>query len=171
MTQVGIGKLELDRVVPHFTLPSVEGGTVSIKDYRQKLNLVIAYLDLDRCGGCGDLLREFADNYAVYRDLETEILAVCPQPIADLQSRLSGMGLPFPVLSDERREVAGVYLEGQGNPAAAIFVTDRFGALQTVMMAPTEQDLPNQQSILDWLSLIESECPECGPGDESFHRE
>ena len=31
-------------------------------------------------------------------------------------------------------------------------------------------DLPNQQSVMDWLSLIETECPECGPGDEAFHK-
>lgn len=80
------------------------------------------------------------------------------------------MGLPFPVMSDDGGQVGKVYLEGfaQENPVGAIFITDRFGALRAEMVARTGADLPNQASILDWLNLIETECPECGPVDEDF---
>lgn len=167
MAQVEARKLEIEGVVPDFTLPSLQGGQVGPRDYRQKSNLVLACLNLDRCGNCVDLLREFADNYRVYRDLETEILAILPQSLPDLQSRLGSMGLPFPVLSDEAGEVTGAYLgsgAGQG-PIGAVYVTDRFGALRTQWIAQSEGELPAQQSILDWLGLIETECPECGVGE------
>ncbi len=164
--------LQVERVIPDFRLPSLDGRYVSPRDYKQRQNLVIVYLDPHRYDRYADLLREFADNYQAYRDLETEILAVCPRPISELHGEVGGLGLPFPVLSDERGAVGQVYLgspPGQG-PLAAIFVTDRFLSLRTQMVACFEGDLPNQETILDWLGLIEMECPECGPGDVSFQR-
>ncbi|MGE5620507.1 MAG: peroxiredoxin family protein [Sphingomonadaceae bacterium] len=172
MTQIEARKLEMEKVVPDFILPSVAGKQVSPRDFKQKSNLVIVYLDLQKCGKCVDFLRELADNYHVYRELETEILAVSPQPVSDLQGRAGIMGIPFPLLSDEQGQVGRAYLGAQAIPNAmgGVFVTDRFGALRAMMIAQTENDLPNQQSILDWLSLIEMECPECGPGAPSFQQ-
>ncbi|MHB0871427.1 MAG: peroxiredoxin family protein [Chloroflexota bacterium] len=170
MAEVEARKLEMEKVVPDFVLPAVGGNQVSPRDFKQKSNLLIVYLDLQRCGKCIDYLREFADNYHVYRELETEILAVSPQSVSDLQSRVGTMGLPFPLLSDEQGQVGQAYLGGQGvsNPVGGVFVTDRFGALRAQMIAQVDNDLPNQQSILDWLNLIEMECPECGPADARF---
>ena len=167
MKEVELRPLKLEEVVPDFTLPSVQGGRVSPRDYKQRVNLVIVYLDLDRCAGCVDLLREFADNYHVYRDLETEILAIFPQSTADLRSRVGDMGLPFPLLSDENGEVARVYLGSHAGEylVGGVFVTDRFGALRYHKVARGEEELPAQQTILDWLALIETECPECGVGE------
>lgn len=168
MAQVEARQLQMHQVVPDFVLPSLDGRQVSPREYKQKLNLVIVYLNLQQCGeGCTNFLRELADNYHVYQDLETEILAVSPQPPSDLQQRLGNLGLPFPVLSDEGCRVGGVYLAGHLGEklAGGIFVTDRYGALRAEMIAPSEGDLPNQQSILDWLTLIETECPECDGGE------
>ncbi len=169
MAEIEARNLEMEKVVPDFILPAVSGKQVSPREFKQRANLVIVYLDLDRCGKCVDYLRELADNYHVYRELETEIIAVSPQSISDLQSKTGTMGLPFPVLSDEQGQVRRVYLESQASRLiGGIFVTDRFGALRAQILAQGEADLPNQQTILDWLNLIEMECPECGPPEASF---
>ena len=163
MTQVGERKLEMDRVVPGFALPSLDGKQVGPGDYKQKANLVIAYLDLDRCGACKDFLRSLSDNYHLYRADETEILAVCPQPVDELRGQVGAVGLPFPVLSDEKGAVRGIYFSGEpGQPVAGVFITDRYGALRNQMISQNSGDIPAQQDILDWLDLIEMECPECG---------
>lgn len=163
-------KLEMEQVVPNFGLPSLDGRRVSPRDYKQQRNLVLVYLDMDRCGGCGDLLREFADNYIAYQDLDTEILAISPQSQSELLSRIGTMGLPFPVLADEQGEVSQAYLGSRpgSGPIGGVFITDRFGALRSKLIVENEGSLPNQASILDWLGLIEMECPECGgaePGE------
>lgn len=162
--------LKMEKVVPDFILPSLDGKQVSPRNYRQRSNLVLCYLDLDRCADCTGFLKEMADNYHVYVELETEILVVAPQSISDLQGRLGSMGLPFPVMSDEGGDVGRVYLDGrfQEKPVGCVFVTDRFGALREEIVAKTDSDLPNQASILDWLNLIEMECPECGDVEEDF---
>jgi len=171
MAEVEARRLEMEKVVPDFILPAVGGKQVSPRDFKQRSNLVIVYLDLDLCAGCVDYLQELADNYHVYRELETEIIAVIPQPVVELRSRIAALGLPFPVLSDEDGRVGRVYLEDEVDGAVGgIFVTDRFGALRAKILARGEQDLPNQQTVLDWLNLIEMECPECDTADSSLGR-
>ncbi len=169
MAEIEARSLELENVVPDFILPAVGGNQVSPRDFKQKSNLVIVYLNLDRCSGCLDYLRDLANNYHVYRDLETEIIAVSPGAISNLQSKVGTLGMPFPVLADEQGQVGQAYLGSQaGGAVGGVFVTDRFGALRTMLIVQGESDLPNQQTILDWLNLLEMECPECDPSDSSF---
>lgn len=172
MAEIQARKVQLHQVLPDFVLTSLDGKQESIRGYKQKANLVVVYLDLNRCGECVDYLREFADNYSVYSGLETQILAVVPMAISDLQSKVGNMGLPFPVLPDEQGQVAKMYMANSPvpNPVGGVFVADRWGELRMMSFGQRSNDLPNQQSIMDWLSLIETECPECGPGDEAFHK-
>lgn len=163
MTQVGDRKLEMERVIPDFTLPSVDGRQIGPGVYKQRANLVIAYLDLNRCGECEDFLRGLADDYQLYRADETEILAICPQPIGELQMQAGTLRLPFPVLSDEKGAVRDVYFSGEpGQPVAGVFITDRYGALRVQIISQNGTEIPVRHDILDWLDLIEMECPECG---------
>lgn len=163
MTQIKTTRIEVDRVVPDFSLPSLDGRHVGPAHFKQRANLVIAYLDLDRCGECIDLVNTFAGNHSQYRDLETQILVVGPQTPEELFGKLGNMGLPFPVLSDQERSMARAYFgDEERTPAAAIFVTDRYGALRTLILADSAAELPDESGIRDWLSLLEMECPECG---------
>jgi peroxiredoxin len=159
--------LSAGQIVPSFTLPSTTGGEVGVRDFRQRRNLVILYMNLGGCDGCLDLLREFADNYHTYRDLETEILVVLPYSLAEIKSRLEGVDVPFPVLSDEGGRVAQQYLGHSpgGGPLGALFLTDRYGDLRVEMRAEEVEEMPDQRAIVDWLSLLETECPECGTAD------
>ncbi len=169
MAEIEARSLELEKVVPDFILPAVGGNQMSPRDFKQKCNLVIVYLNLDQCAGCVNYLRDLANNYHVYQELEAEIIAVCPGSVSDLQSKVGTLGAPFPVLADEQGQVGQLYLDSQGGgQVGGVFVTDRFGALRSILLARGETDLPNQQTILDWLNLIELECPECDPSDSSF---
>ncbi len=162
MTQISSNRLEEDQVVPDFTLPSLDGRRISPSNFKQRLNLVIAYFDFDRCSACTNALRTFSNRYREYRDLEAEILVVSPQKLEDLKGRVGVLPLPFPVLSDVEGQMARAYLSGEEKPAAAVFVTDRFGALRMKSLAYSTGELMEQREILDWLNLIEIECPECG---------
>jgi thioredoxin-dependent peroxiredoxin len=163
-------ELSAGQIVPNFTLPSIAGGKVSVRDFRQRRNLVIIHMDVSRCDECISVLREFGDDYQTYRDLETEILVVLPHSLAEIGSRLGGMDLPFPVLSDEGGRVTELYLghpPGRG-PVATVFLTDRYGDLRVEMRAEEAGEMPNRQAIVDWLSLLETECPECGTAEGSW---
>lgn len=162
MSQLVTSKVAVESVVPDFTLPTIEGGAVSPHEYKQRANLVIAYLDLDRCGQCADLLTSFADRLNDYRDLEAQIVVVFAQSIEELKGKAGTLGLSFPVASDVDRKMARSYFGEERPPMAAVFITDRFGALKAQYLCESDDDLPDQNAILDWLNLIEMECPECG---------
>lgn len=172
MAEIEARKVQLHQILPDFVLTSIDGKRESIRAFKQKSNLVLIYLDLNKCPDCIDYLKELADNYHIYSGLETRILAVVPMSLSDLQSTVGNLGLPFPVLADEQGQVGNKYLADSPvpDPIGGVFIADRWGELRTMMYGRSKNDLPNQPSILDWLSLIETECPECGPGDEAFRK-
>jgi len=50
--------------------------------------------------------------------------------------------------------------EDHGNPRA---ITDRFGEVFAVYRAAEGQAMPSVREIVEWLSFINSQCPECSP--------
>lgn len=159
MPQTEAGRLELDAVVPGFTLESIDGRWVSPRDYKQRWNLVILYMDFNRCGSCVNSLRSFSERYDEYLAVESRIIVVSPQVVPDLKGRIGALGLKFPVLSDAEGKFRRAYFgEEEENAAAVAFITDRYGALRTSRVALTTEELADQQDILDWLTVIDAEC-------------
>jgi len=119
----------------------------------------------EECRACLDLLRGFARDYPRYQEEEAEILAITTQPTDKARSLAIRLSLPYPVLTDPTGEAVQkfTYLDPQtGGPVPSLFVVDRFGALYTQAIAEREDQLPSSDEVLDWLDLIEAQCPECG---------
>ncbi len=161
MTQLEERKLEIDSVVPDVALPSLDGRWVRPVDYKQRASLVIAYVDFDQCGECARMVRSFLDHYGEFQSSEAEVLVVSPQGLEELRGKLGTMGPPFPVLSDGDGRFASLYLpDGPERPVAAVFVTDRYGALRAELDAYSAEEMPDEREVLGWLQLLECECPE-----------
>lgn len=157
-------KLQLQQVVPEFKLPSTAGERIGPWDFKQRRNLVLFFFHTEDCEGCADLLREFAKDYPLYIQQEAEILAITTRPLEQAQILAADLSLPFPVLSDSSGEATReyTYLDAAGQALPSVFVVDRFGALYTQVIAERESQLPSSEEILEWLGLIEVQCPECG---------
>jgi peroxiredoxin len=158
-------KLKLQEVVPDFDLPSTKNGKVGLWSYKQKLNMVLLFFHGRDCKGCIDLLQELARDYARYQDDEAEILAVTTMPLDEARALADQLHLPFPILSDPTGKTVErfTYLdEATGGPVPSLFVLDRFGAVYTQAIAEREDQLPSSDEVLEWLGLIEAQCPECG---------
>ena len=75
--------------------------------------------------------------------------------------------LPFPLLVDEDGRIhrpAGA-VDKYGHPAAAIYITDRFLEVFAVYRSSEGQTMPCAREIVEWLSFIDSQCPECCPSE------
>ena len=71
--------------------------------------------------------------------------------------------LSFPLLVDEDGRIhrpAGA-ADKEGHPATAIYITDRYGEVFVVYRAAEGQAMPGSREIVEWLSFINSQCPEC----------
>ena len=152
------------QLIRDFTLPSTLGKHISLSDYRGSSNLVLVFAG----GGAGSSdvksLAEIAADYPHIHEEQAEVLAVMqctPEKAARIKQEAN---FPFPLLVDEDGRIhrsAGA-VDGQGHPATAIYITDRFGEVFAVYRAAEGQAMPRARDIVEWLSFINSQCPECG---------
>ena len=151
------------RQLRDFELTSALGAQIQLSDYRGRSNLVLIFADDQQ--STMTLLSDMASQYAQIKNEEAEVLAVVQlarERAAETKQRLK---LPYPVLADKdgriHREVGAV--SPQGNVAAAVYVTDRFGEVFGLYRTRDGQALPNVAEILSWLEFVNSQCPECEP--------
>src|ERR1044072_913367 len=153
-------------MIPSFSLPGVNvHGNISPWDYKQSKNLVLFFFHDRECAQCLRLLRELAQSYEEYRQLNTEILAIASSDLQVLSKLQDEMQLPFPLLSDPGAAVFASYEEWSDvtRPVFGVFIADRWGALFMKTVGSDTERMPSGSEIRGWLSFIEIQCPECFP--------
>ena len=98
---------------PSFSLDS-SSGKINLKDFLGKKNIVLYFYPKDATPGCTQEACDFRDAYQKFRTLDTEILGISADPVMSHQKFSDKWKLPFPLLSDESREVlkeCGVWKE------------------------------------------------------------
>jgi peroxiredoxin Q/BCP len=90
---------------PAFTLPSDQGGTVSLADLRGK-PVVLYFYPRDDTSGCTVEACEFRDNWARVRAAGAVVLGVSPDSLESHEKFRTKHRLPFPLLSDPDHGVA-----------------------------------------------------------------
>jgi peroxiredoxin len=111
---------------PPFALPSLDGRTISLADYRGKKNIIVSFW-ASWCGPCQlemPALRQFYEKHHEQSN-DFEILAISiDDEAAPAESFASQNKLPFPVLLDPGSKTANTY-GVDGIPA--LFVVDKSG--------------------------------------------
>jgi peroxiredoxin len=111
------------------------------------------------------LLRELAESYEEYRQLNAEILVVITSELEQLSQLKNVLKLPFPLLSNPDASVLDSYAEGgiAARLEFAVLIADRWGELFSKTIGSEIKNLPAETEIRDWLAFIELQCPECFP--------
>jgi hypothetical protein len=150
------------QLIPPLTLHVPDGRTVRAWDFKQKKNLVIAFLDVG-CAPCEDFVHKLAERGGDLRAKEAVALAVFievpPQGLTE--------ALPPEIFagSDVSGRAARAFLgEDALSPTGlgrrGIFVTDRYGELAGHWLA-TGHEFPPLGEILACLNQLEIACEEC----------
>jgi peroxiredoxin Q/BCP len=93
---------------PPFTLPTGDGSTVSLEDYRGS-RVVLYFYPRDDTPGCTTQACDFRDQWETIAALGIVVLGVSPDG-ADSHARFSKKyDLPFSLLADEDHSVAEAY--------------------------------------------------------------
>lgn len=100
--------IEVGKKAPDFALQNQDGETVRLSDYAGK-RVVLYFYPKDMTPGCTNQACDFRDNYEQFKDLNTVILGVSPDPIERHQKFIDKHELPFPLLADTEQEVAKLY--------------------------------------------------------------
>ncbi len=101
-------KLTPGAPAPEFSLPAGDGRTVSLKDFRGK-KVVLYFYPKDDTPGCTKEACSFRDNI---RSVEKKNAVVIGVSVDDPESHrkfIEKYGLPFTLVSDEKKEVVRKY--------------------------------------------------------------
>jgi len=99
--------IEEGQKAPDFSLPSSEGGTVSLRDLRGK-PVVLYFYPKDDTPGCTREACAFRDDYAKLKK-KAVLLGVSPDDVASHDRFRAKYKLPFPLLADTDKAVAKKY--------------------------------------------------------------
>jgi hypothetical protein len=148
------------QMIPPITAHTAAGRTVRAWDFKQKKNLIIAFLDAG-CPATETFLRQLAGQAARLAELESQALVIFSElpPAA-----LAEISPPEIILAaDMSGRAARAYLGNEAHSCGGaatwgIFVADRYGELYAQWAGGATVGLPAVEEILSWLLRIEIAC-------------
>ena len=100
---------KIGNMAPAFTLEDQNGKKVSLKDFRDKSNVVLYFYPKAMTPGCTVQACGIRDSSAAFKKAKTVVLGVSPDPVARLGKFIDKEGLNFTLLSDEDHAVTEKY--------------------------------------------------------------
>lgn len=100
--------IEVGKQAPNFTLQNQHGVSVSLSDFKGK-HIVLYFYPKDMTPGCTTQACDFRDNHESFKELNTVIIGISPDPIERHQKFIEKHDLPFILLADESHKVAERY--------------------------------------------------------------
>ena len=100
---------KIGNLAPAFTLLNQKGEKVSLKDYRDKKNVVLYFYPKALTPGCTTQACGLRDAKKELDKLGAVALGVSPDPVKKLQSFIEKKDLNFDLLSDEDHAIADKY--------------------------------------------------------------
>lgn len=100
--------LKEGQVAPNFSLKNDKNEEVTLLNCRGQ-NIVLYFYPKDNTSGCTKEACGFRDLNAEFEKLNTVIFGVSPDSVKSHQKFSEKLELPFPLLSDENKEVVQLY--------------------------------------------------------------
>jgi peroxiredoxin Q/BCP len=102
-------RLTVGDTAPDFSLPTADGGTVTLSDLRGQ-HVVVYFYPAAMTPGCTTQACDFRDSLSALQGAGYAVVGVSPDPVDKLAAFAEQDGLTFPLASDTDRSV----LEGWG---------------------------------------------------------
>jgi peroxiredoxin Q/BCP len=104
-----MSELNVGDPAPDFTLMDERGLPRSLKDYLGKQIVVLYFYPKDFTSGCTQEACKFRDDYRLYEEKGAAVIGVSLDTVESHTAFSEKYALPFPILSDNSKEVAKAY--------------------------------------------------------------
>jgi peroxiredoxin Q/BCP len=128
-------KLKIGDQAPQFTLPDQYGKMVDLNSFIGKTKLVVYFYPKDESFGCTKEACSFRDSYEDFKEAGAEVIGISSDDEASHRGFATNHKLPFILLSDKDKKVAGLYGVGKTLgilPGRVTFIIDRQGIIRGI---------------------------------------
>ena len=155
-------KIKVGDKAPDFTLPDTEIKQRSLKEFMGQ-KVVLAFFPGAFTSTCTKEMCEFRDSMARLIDLKAQVIGISVNDPFSNKGFVEKNRLPFPVLSDYKRETIRKYglklpnfagLNGYTVAKRSIFILDPEGVVRYVWVSDNPAVEPNYQEIQKTLEEI-----------------
>src|SRR5208282_1190328 len=155
-------KIKVGDKAPDFTLPDTDKKSRNLKEFLGK-KIVLAFFVGAFTSTCTKEMCEFRDSMARLIDLNAQVIGISVNDPFTNKAFSEKNRLPFPILSDYKREVTRTYelelpnfagLNGYTVAKRSIFVIDSKGIVSYVWVSDNPAVEPNYQEIQNVLEQI-----------------
>jgi peroxiredoxin len=150
-----VNQLMVGDKAPDFTLPDIDLKPRSLKEFMGQ-KIVLAFLVGAFTSTCTKEMCEFRDSMARLIDLNAQVIGVSVNDPFSNKAFAEKNRLPFPILSDYKREVIKTYglespdfagLKGYTVAKRSIFILDKDGMVRYVWVSDNPAVEPNYKEI------------------------
>jgi peroxiredoxin Q/BCP len=99
-----VPRLTVGQAAPDFTLPTVDGGSISLADLRGR-SVVVYFYPKAMTPGCTTQACDFRDSLSSLEAAGYSVVGISPDPVDRLSAFAAQEGLTFPLASDVDRAV------------------------------------------------------------------
>jgi peroxiredoxin Q/BCP len=97
---------KIGNLAPAFSLQNQDGNTVTLKQFRDRKNVVIYFYPKAMTPGCTTQACGLRDSLQAFEEFDTVVLGVSPDPVSRLDKFREKYSLTFDLLSDEGHAIA-----------------------------------------------------------------
>lgn len=125
--------LKVGDMAPDFTLPSTQGGEVTLSSFRGKQTVVLAFFPAAFTGGCTKEMQTYQTGLDKFKGTDAAVFGISEDNTPSQKEFAKQLGLAFPLLSDfatRKTAVAyGVLIPDMGMANRVTFVIDKDGRI------------------------------------------
>lgn len=103
-----MSRLEPGQPAPAWTLPTADGGQLSLSDLAGRKVILYVY-PAAMTPGCTTQACDFRDSEAIFQREGYAVVGVSPDPVEKLATFVEKESLPFPMVSDENKVMLSAY--------------------------------------------------------------
>ncbi len=148
--------LKQGEMSPDFSAPLSDGTTFHLKEWLKKAPLVLYFYPKDDTPGCTKEACGIRDDFGAFRNLNATVLGVSYDSVESHKRFIEKYKLPFPLISDEKKEIAKAF--GVGGMLFANRSTFIIGSDGKILYAnPSVDAKTHSQEVRDVLAKLQAE--------------